>query len=87
MNQRTDMQLRLQQTVEGLSVVAISYYATALFSYIAHALNDVFPRLNPTILTATAVPVIILIVAVSLDRMTRHLHQSKPGPGDGSSHP
>lgn len=86
MNQRTDMQLRLQQTVEGLSVVAISYYATALFSYVAHALNDVFPRLNPTILTAAAVPVIILIVAVSLDRMTRHLHQAKPGNKNGSPH-
>ena len=87
MNQRTAMQLRLQQTVEGLSVVAISYYATALFSYVAHALNDLFPRLNPTILTAAAVPVIILIVAVSLDRMTRHLHQAKPGHQDGIPHP
>jgi uncharacterized membrane-anchored protein len=80
------MQLRLQQTVEGLSVVAISYYATALFSYVAHALNDLFPRLNPTILTAAAVPVIILVVALSLDRMTRHLHQAKPGDKAGTPH-
>ena len=30
MDQRADMQLRLQRTVEGLSVVAISYYAVGL---------------------------------------------------------
>ncbi|WP_242138603.1 DUF3422 domain-containing protein [Sphingomonas sp. TREG-RG-20F-R18-01] len=35
MNTRTHLQLRLQQTVEGLSVVAISYYAVALIGYLA----------------------------------------------------
>ena len=33
MNQRTQMQLRLQQTVEGLSVLAISYYAIGIIGY------------------------------------------------------
>ena len=33
MNKRADMQLRLQKTVEGLSVVAISYYAVNLVVY------------------------------------------------------
>jgi uncharacterized membrane-anchored protein len=36
MNKRADVQLRLQQTVEGLSVVAISYYAVNLVSYAAY---------------------------------------------------
>ncbi|WP_010162303.1 MULTISPECIES: DUF3422 family protein [unclassified Sphingomonas] len=35
MDTRTHLQLRLQQTVEGLSVVAISYYAVALIGYLA----------------------------------------------------
>ena len=35
MDTRTQLQLRLQQTVEGLSVVAISYYAVALIGYLA----------------------------------------------------
>lgn len=34
MNQRAELQLRLQQTVEGLSVVAISYYALNLCIYL-----------------------------------------------------
>ncbi|MEM9710445.1 MAG: DUF3422 domain-containing protein [Pseudomonadota bacterium] len=33
MDQRADLQLRLQKTVEGLSVVAISYYAVNLATY------------------------------------------------------
>jgi uncharacterized membrane-anchored protein len=34
MDRRSDMQLRLQKTVEGFSVVAISYYALNLLSYL-----------------------------------------------------
>lgn len=34
MNQRAQLQLRLQETVEGLSVVAISYYAVSLAGYV-----------------------------------------------------
>mgnify|MGYP002844137191 CR=1 FL=1 len=35
MNRRARLQLRLQETVEGLSVVAISYYLLSLVSYLA----------------------------------------------------
>ncbi len=35
MDKRADLQLRLQRTVEGLSVVAISYYAVNLAAYAA----------------------------------------------------
>ena len=34
MDRRADIQLRLQETVEGLSVVAISYYAVSLLAYL-----------------------------------------------------
>lgn len=87
MNQRTAMQLRLQQTVEGLSVVAISYYATALFADIAHAGHEILPALNPTIATAVAVPVIVLVVARSLARMTRHAHHARVDPDREVSNP
>ena len=44
MNQHTRMQLRLQQTVEGLSVLAISYYAISIIGYMIkpamHYLSD-----------------------------------------------
>ncbi|MGH1413030.1 MAG: DUF3422 family protein [Pelagimonas sp.] len=38
MNQRAELQLRLQETVEGLSVVAISYYAVSLAGYLMYPL-------------------------------------------------
>ncbi|MGC1497200.1 MAG: DUF3422 domain-containing protein [Sulfitobacter sp.] len=36
MDKRADLQLRLQHTVEGLSVVAISYYAVSLVGYLVY---------------------------------------------------
>lgn len=56
MDTRTHLQLRLQQTVEGLSVVAISYYAVALVGYLAgpaHAWKDwVMAAAVPVVFTA-----------------------------------
>ena len=40
MDKRADLQLRLQRTVEGLSVVAISYYAVSLAGYLLYPLSD-----------------------------------------------
>jgi uncharacterized membrane-anchored protein len=40
MDKRADLQLRLQKTVEGLSVVAISYYAVSLVGYLAYPLVE-----------------------------------------------
>ncbi|MFM8547342.1 MAG: DUF3422 family protein, partial [Betaproteobacteria bacterium] len=34
MNRRAKLQLQLQQTVEGLSVVAITYYAVAVLGHV-----------------------------------------------------
>ena len=39
MDRRADLALRLQHTVEGLSVVAISYYAVSLASYLLYPLT------------------------------------------------
>ncbi len=40
MDRRADLQLRLQRTVEGFSVAAISYYAVNLLSYLAYPLFE-----------------------------------------------
>jgi uncharacterized membrane-anchored protein len=62
MNDRTDLQLRLQQTVEGLSVVAISYYLVGLLSYFAKAAYNVGWIRNAEMATALGVPFIIGLV-------------------------
>ena len=64
MNRRAKVQLRLQQTVEGLSVAAVSYYIAGLISYIAKGLekSDLTYGLSSTLITATAIPLIVLLV-------------------------
>ncbi|MCO5063333.1 MAG: DUF3422 family protein [Rhizobiaceae bacterium] len=62
MNNRARLQLRLQQTVEGLSVAAVSYYVVGLVGYLAKGTNLFGVHLQPEYVTAIAVPVAILAV-------------------------
>jgi uncharacterized membrane-anchored protein len=58
MNRRTLAQLRLQHTVEGLSVVAIAYYALSLLAYPLTALGQRWPAFDPKVaLGLLALPV------------------------------
>ncbi|MCF6317026.1 MAG: DUF3422 domain-containing protein [Marinosulfonomonas sp.] len=61
MDRRADLQLRLQRTVEGLSVVAISYYAINLVSYAAYPVAKA-AGLDKPVMTAIATPVVLLAV-------------------------
>lgn len=60
MDRRAKLQLRLQQTVEGLSVAAISYYVVGLFGYLAKAANGLGLPVKPETLTGLSVPVVVL---------------------------
>ena len=71
MNRRTKLQLRLQQTVEGLSVVAISYYAVALLAYPIKA----WPGIDHERTIALSVPIVLLSVALFVSRMRRHFSE------------
>lgn len=61
MDRRADLQLRLQRTVEGLSVVAIGYYAVSLVAYLAYPLVAV-TGLSKEMLSAIAVVPVVLMV-------------------------
>lgn len=73
MNQRARMQLRLQETVEGLSVVAITYYGSQLVHYLTEGLSKFWPAISPGLATAMSIPVIAVAVALSLRQMHRRL--------------
>ncbi len=68
MNERTRLQLRLQRTVEGLSVAAISYYVASLVHLTAEGIHQggldarLGFTLDPGAITALAVPVAVLMV-------------------------
>ncbi|WP_395674217.1 DUF3422 family protein [Phenylobacterium sp.] len=75
MNLRTNLQLRLQETVEGLSVVAISYYAVGLIGYVVKPLAH--GRIDPAWLTAIAAPVVAVGVWLALRRVRRRLQDAE----------
>jgi uncharacterized membrane-anchored protein len=62
MNNRAKLQLRLQQTVEGLSVAAVSYYVVGLIGYLAKGGSVFGKAVAPELVTAGSVPVAIVVV-------------------------
>ena len=71
MNERARLQLRLQQTVEGLSVAAISYYVVGLASYMLAGLPTMPGWLPPKSILAIAVPLVVLAIWLVVRRIRR----------------
>ena len=75
MDHRADLALRLQHTVEGLSVVAVSYYAVALALYL---LGPLAHRIDKTWLAAGVTPPVVLAVWLGLRRIKRGVEAAGP---------
>ena len=58
MGERVQLQLRLQQTVEGLSTAAITYYISSVFLKILEGAHEAGAPVDPTIWTGAAIPFI-----------------------------
>lgn len=71
MNERAQVQLRLQQTVEGLSIAAVSYYVLGLLGYLFKAWKDAGGGPDPVISTAIALPLVVMAVALAVRRVRR----------------
>ena len=72
MNERTRLQLRLQSTVEGLSVAAIAYYVVSLFGYLAKGAHDAGLPVEPSFASAVFVPVAVAAVWIVIRNVRRH---------------
>jgi len=73
MNRRARIQLRLQQTVEGLSVAAVSYYVVGLISYLAKAAKESgFPLPNPNLMTGLSVPLVVAAIWLTVRNIRKH---------------
>ena len=68
---RAKLQLRLQQTVEGLSVAAISYYVVGLIGYAAKATKAAGAAVNPDIVTGVAIPIVAVLAALGVRHIRR----------------
>jgi uncharacterized membrane-anchored protein len=81
MNERAQVQLRLQQTVEGLSVAAVSYYVLGLLGYLFKAWKDAAGGPDPVISAAVALPIVVIAVALAVRRVRRgHAEKKVPAP-------
>ena len=69
MNRRQGLQLKLQSTVEGLSVAAITYYVVGLVGYVVKGAHGLGWPLGVEASMAIAVPVVALIVWAGLRRL------------------
>lgn len=79
MNRRAKLQLRLQRTVEGLSVAAISYYLVGLVAYALKAMESAGVPVDVDLGTGLAVPVVVGVVWLGLQRVRRALYREGPG--------
>jgi uncharacterized membrane-anchored protein len=68
MDTRADMALRLQHTVEGLSVIAISYYVLQLMTYLTAPFAET-QHLPKVWIMAASVPVVLLLVWAGIRRL------------------
>ncbi len=81
MNRRARLQLRLQQTVEGLSVAAISYYLVSLIGYAAKAGQAAGFALDADAVTGLAIPVVVALVGLGVWRLRRLLERDRRDDG------
>ena len=73
MDRRADLQLRLQHTVEGLSVVAISYYAVNLAGYMAYPLLEP-AGISKGLATALLTPLVVFLVWAMIRRIRKGMN-------------
>ncbi len=69
MNRRVRLQLRLQSTVEGLSIAAVTYYIVGLVGYAAKAFKAAGGHIDPEITMGLSIPVVAGLMALGLRKM------------------
>lgn len=74
MNRRVRLQLRLQSTVEGLSIAAVTYYIVGLVGYLAKGAKAAGVAVEPDIAMGLTIPVVATLMALSLRKTHRLVH-------------
>jgi len=69
MDRRASMQLRLQETVEGLSIAAVTYYVVGLIGYAAKGLGAFGVSVSPELVMGLSIPLVLLATAAGLRRI------------------
>lgn len=77
MDKRAHLQLRLQETVEGLSIVVLSYYLLGLVSYGLKAVKAAGIKFDTELATGIAIPIVVVTVFYSVRRIKSMVHNGK----------
>ncbi|MCK4502401.1 MAG: DUF3422 domain-containing protein [Desulfuromonadales bacterium] len=85
MNRRSKLQFRLQETVEGLSIAAISYYSIGLLSYLLQGLPLKDWGLDKNILLACSIPVVLVTIWTVTRRIKRKLIHDQDTPEENET--
>lgn len=73
MNRRVKMQLRLQATVEGLSVAAVTYYVVGLVGTLARGAESMGVPLNYYLVSALSIPIVASIAFMGIRQLRRKI--------------
>ncbi|MCL2309936.1 MAG: DUF3422 domain-containing protein [Proteobacteria bacterium] len=79
MDQRVKLQLRLQEMVEGLSIVVIGYYLTSLLGYGYKALAYLGAPINVDLAIAVTIPFVLLGIGLTIRWRRKKLMAARPG--------
>lgn len=71
MDRRAKLQLRLQETVEGLSIAAITYYSVSLISYLAKAGKEMGWPITPELVVGASIPIVAITLTVGVRYMRK----------------
>lgn len=77
MERRARLQLRLQETVEGLSIAAITYYVAGLVGYVAKGLKASGVPIDADLTVAVAIPVVAVLVALGVRSIRRSVAKAE----------
>jgi len=69
MNRRVRLQLRLQSTVEGLSIAAVTYYIVGLVGYAAKAFKAAGGHVEPDLVMGISIPIVAALMAFGLRKV------------------
>jgi uncharacterized membrane-anchored protein len=83
MDNRAKLQLRLQQTVEGLSIVAMTHYILSLIGHILKGVPAYLLPVDEKAITAAAAPVVLIAAWLSVRKIRKQFNAAQEQPLKG----
>ncbi len=78
MNARVRLQLRLQQTVEGLSVIILGYYTVGLLAYGLNGLRAAGVNVPVDVIIGASIPIVLVAVGFGAHLLRRWVAGAEP---------